>query len=110
METITQTPATPKGKQDFTVGNTVRIGGSLYRVVGHKPPPAKGEAAIVELVSHDLERRYEWQPFRGLRVIGDKPKRIRKRKPKAKHAQAAAPQAVQKTSFWTRLLRVVKRH
>jgi hypothetical protein len=108
----------PKGKQDYSVGATVRIGGAFYRVTGHKPPPKKGEAAIIELVTHDLERRYEWQPFRGLRVIGGAPKRIRKKRAKgATKAQAMVkgppanpPQALEKVSLWTRVVRAIRRH
>lgn len=106
MSDVQVTP-TKKPKQDFTVGNTVRIGGSQYRVTGHKPPPAKGEAPIAELISMDLERRYEWQPFRGLRVIGGTPKRIRKRRKKAAKA-GQGPQRIEKASLWTRVIRAFK--
>jgi len=102
-----QTQAPPRVKQDFSVGNTVTIGGAKYRVTGHKPAPRKGEAAIVELVTHDLARRYEWQPFRGLRVIGAPPKRIRKRRGKAR--EATTPQVV-RVSLWSRMVRALRRH
>jgi hypothetical protein len=108
MEQVTQAP--PKAKQDFSLGNTVKIGTAHYRVTGHKPAPNKGEAPIVELVSHDLSRRYEWQPHRGLRVIGAPPKRVRpKGRNKGKGKQAAAgkpgPQKVERMSLWTRVIR-----
>lgn len=106
MEQVSKAPKKPK--QDFSLGATVRIGGNEYRVTGHKPAPAKGQAPIVELVSHDLERRYEWQPFRGLKVIGAPPKRVRNRRKKGKAAQlAAAPQRIERASLWTRLVRKV---
>lgn len=105
MTEVTDAPT--RAKQDFTVGNTVRIGGSMYRVTGRKPAPAKGEAPVVELISLDLERRYEWQPFRGLRVIGGSPKRIRKRRPKGARSGV---QRVQKVSLWSRVIRAIRRH
>lgn len=97
-----------KPKQDFTVGNTIRIGGNEYKVTGQRPPPAKGQAAIIELESLDASRKYEWQPFRGLRVIGGKPKRIRKRRKKgAPPVVAHTPQRIEGASLWTRLVRRV---
>jgi hypothetical protein len=102
MEQVAPRPA--KVRQDFTVGNLVTIGGSKYRVTGRRPPPNKGEAAIIELVSPDLERRYEWQPFRGLRVIGAPPKRVRK-----KRARGASPtQRVERVSLWRRVFRALR--
>lgn len=105
MDQVTEAPKA--AKQEFAVGNTVRIGGSTYRVTGRKPAPAKGEAPIVELISMDLERRYEWQPFRGLRVIGGTPKRIRKRRPKG---ASKGVQKVVRVSLWTRMVRAFRHH
>lgn len=105
MEQVTQ--INPGGKQDFSVGNIVRIGGSLYRVTGNRPATKKGEAPIVQLVSPDLARSYEWQPFRGLRVIGGSPKRMRKRRPKGAPKGA---QRVTKISLWSRVVRAIRRH
>lgn len=110
MSEVGQTPKKPK--QDFTVGNTVKIGGNEYRVTGHRPSPAKGQAPIVDLESLDAERRYQWQPFRGLKVVGAPPKRIRNRRKKGKATLAAPPanqpQRIEKASLWTRLVRAWK--
>jgi hypothetical protein len=107
-DNVTPITQTPKQRQDFSLGNTVRIGTASYRVAGHKPAPKKGEAPIVELVSHDLARRYEWQPHRGLRLVDGVPKRVRKRRKAGKGAQA--PQRVERVTLWSRVVRAFRRH
>lgn len=108
MEPVTQLP--PKPRQDFSVGNMVKIGTAYYRVVAQRPQ--EQGAPIYDLVSPDMERRYEWQPHRGLRVVGGKPKRVRNRKRKGRSAQAAPPQpqVIQRMSLWTRVRRAFSRH
>jgi hypothetical protein len=101
-------------KQEWAIGNTVRMWGNAYVILDQLPPKEPGQAKRWVLQTEDKARVYEWVPFRGLTLVSGQPttpKRVRNRKRKATIARPAptprAPQLVRKGTLWHRLARVL---
>jgi hypothetical protein len=94
-------------RQQWTVGQTVKVGGIELFVQGEAAPTKPGEPRGYLVETLDRQKAYIWRPFRGLKLIrGELVRPGRKRKPKAARVrQAPVPQAamVARGGLWSRL-------
>lgn len=55
-----------KSRQDWTIGNTVRVGFMTLTVVSFEPTPGDGMPDVYHLVTLDGQHKYTFQPHYGL--------------------------------------------